>query len=93
MAAQSLIEVHCQGSKVEFRLFLVPFAPHKYWSYSFECGAEWSAGLLEKHVREFLGAFMSSERERWYNQGWRDAKSHHTPKRRIFYTLLGRSDP
>ena len=94
MFNQPLIEVRrVENTKVELQVFLVPFFSSKYWSFHVNCGSDWAAWLLEKHLKEFLGTFMQSERERWYNRGWRDAKSHHTPKRKYFCTTFGRADP
>lgn len=63
------------NSTVKISIGPTPADPDRNYSFEFECGDADHAELMMRYLRDGIGSLLESERRKYYEQGWRDAKS------------------
>ena len=53
-------------------------------AFTWECGNQYSAELLKRHLTKSLGNFLESIRRKAYETGWKDARSKKRKKTGFF---------
>lgn len=59
----------------------IPTLGNRVFDFEWQCGGEYSAGLLYGAMREQLSEALETARREAYSQGWRDAKAKRAKER------------
>lgn len=86
-----MIEFRRDGSTVS--LFVESNLEHKdggktHFSFKFECANDYSAQLLQIHLREKFELAVMGAQQAAYRDGWKDAKAKKGGKREWFSRVL-----
>jgi len=71
------MKAHVQRVDTTVKILIgpTPANPHRNYSFTFDCGDPDHAELMMRYLRDGVMELLESERRRYYEQGWRDAKS------------------
>lgn len=79
-----MIQFEREGGKVKVIIAGKHPVTNWTWKFSYDCGTEAYAQLLEENFRQNLWETISKIRQKAYNEGWKHARSHKERKRDWF---------
>lgn len=96
----SSFSMYFKANGNEVQIWVSPVPTEKYeettttsYVFKLDVGNKEFAALLDTHFTGLLRELMEGERERYYEAGWRDAKSRKTKKRDWFHGRMGKTVP
>ena len=82
-----MIEIKRDGQNVDLKFELsVPLYEVRIFTFHWDAGSEWAAGLLASAMRTAFSDAVRAARKEEYEAGWKDAKSHKAGARRDYFT-------
>jgi hypothetical protein len=75
-----MIEITRRGSTLVVKVTAAYPLTNTVFETTWEAGAEWSASLLQNHLRTLMDTRIREIRQEEYERGWKDARSHKVKK-------------